>query len=164
VGLGKTHLMHSIGNRLKQRNPSTRIFYLSSEQFMNEMIESIQRNRTIEFKNKYRNADLLLIDDIQFLAGKESTQEEFFHTFNALFDAHKQIVVTSDRPPKEIPTLEDRLISRFHWGSGHRHPGTRPGNQVAILKRKAEVEGASPGRRGALHRVRSNIHANSRAR
>ncbi|MCE9592163.1 MAG: chromosomal replication initiator protein DnaA [Planctomycetes bacterium] len=141
VGLGKTHLMHSIGNRLKQRNPSTRIFYLSSEQFMNEMIESIQRNRTIEFKNKYRNADLLLIDDIQFLAGKESTQEEFFHTFNALYQSQRQIVLSSDSPPAEIPQLEERLVSRFQWGLVAQVSKPDVETRLAILRAKAKVRG-----------------------
>jgi chromosomal replication initiator protein len=160
VGLGKTHLMHAIGNKLRQKHSDCRMFYLSSEQFMNEMIESIQRNRTIEFKNKYRKADLLLIDDIQFLAGKESTQEEFFHTFNALLEARKQIVVTSDRPPKDIPTLEDRLISRFHWGLVTDIQPPDLETRVAILKRKAEAEGAHLPDEVALliaNAVRSNI-------
>jgi chromosomal replication initiator protein len=161
VGLGKTHLMQAIGNQLRQRNSACRIFYLSSEQFMNEMIESIQRNRTLDFKNKYRNADLLLIDDIQFLAGKETTQEEFFHTFNALFDAHKQIVVSSDRPPKEIPTLEERLISRFHWGLVADIQAPEMETRVAIIKRKAEVEGVHlPD--DVAHLIAANVRSNIR--
>jgi chromosomal replication initiator protein len=161
VGLGKTHLMHAIGNHLRQKNPACRIFYVSSEQFMNEMIESIQRNRTLDFRNKYRNADLLLIDDIQFLAGKETTQEEFFHTFNALFDAHKQIVLSSDRPPKEIPTLEDRLISRFHWGLVTDVQAPEMETRVAILKRKAEAEGLHlPD--DVAHMIAANVRSNIR--
>src|SRR5258706_2210542 len=116
VGLGKTHIMLAVGNAMLATNPSARVYYVSSEKFTNEMIFSIQHSKTMEFKNKYRNADALLIDDIQFLAGKETTQEEFFHTFNALYDARKQIILTSDRPPKEIRMLEERLVSRFHWG------------------------------------------------
>ena len=161
VGLGKTHLMHAIGNHLRQKNPACRIFYLSSEQFMNEMIESIQRNRTLDFRNKYRNADLLLIDDIQFLAGKESTQEEFFHTFNALFDARKQIVLSSDRPPKEIPTLEERLVSRFHAGLVTDVQAPEMETRVAILKRKAEVEGLHlPD--DVAHMIAANCRSNIR--
>ena len=116
VGLGKTHLMHAIGHEVHQRFPKKRVAYLTSEQFMNEVIASIQNARMGEFRHKYRTVDVLLIDDVQFLAGKDRTKEEFFHTFNALHEINKQIVISSDRPPKEIPTLEDRLRSRFEWG------------------------------------------------
>ena len=116
VGLGKTHLMHAIGHEVRRRFPKKRISYLTSEQFMNEVIASIQTAQMSEFRHKYRTVDVLLIDDVQFLAEKDRTKEEFFHTFNALHEINKQIVISSDRPPKEIPTLEDRLRSRFEWG------------------------------------------------
>lgn len=137
VGLGKTHLMHAIGNRIKQNNPSMKVLYTSSEKFTNEIINSIQNKNTEAFRQKYRNIDCLIIDDIQFLKGKEQTQVEFFHTFNALKDANKQIIISSDRPPREIETLEDRLRSRFDQGLTADIQPPDLETRMAILRTKA---------------------------
>lgn len=143
VGLGKTHLMHSIGNHIKSINPSAKVLYCSTETFMNELINSIQQNKNQEFRDKYRDIDVLLVDDIQFLSNRERTQEEFFHTFNVLRDANKQIVISSDKPPKEIKTLEDRLSSRFGQGIivDIKLPDFETRN--AILEKKAEIDNIS---------------------
>lgn len=141
-GLGKTHLLHAVGHAVKHARADARVHYVPAERFTNEMIFAIQHGQTLAFRNKYRNVDVLLIDDVQFLAGKESTQEEFFYTFNALRDAHKQIVVTADKAPKDIAGLEDRLISRFNQGlvADLKHPDLE--TRIAILRNRCEQEGA----------------------
>ena len=140
VGLGKTHLVNAIGHRVAAQRANLKVVYLSSESFMNELISSLRRDKMDEFKKKFRNVDVLIVDDVQFIAGKERTQEEFFHTFNSLYESHKQIVITSDKFPKEIPGIEDRLRNRFEWGLIADIQSPDLETRVAILQKKAEIE------------------------
>jgi chromosomal replication initiator protein len=161
VGLGKTHLLQAIGNFAKQNSPSARAYYTSAENFMNEMIQSIQNRTTLEFKRKYRSNDLLLLDDVHFLADKVSLQEEIFYTFNALYEAGKQIVLTSDRPPKDIPSLEERLVSRFHWGLVADIQPPDLETRAAILRKKAERDGIAIPNEVTLY-IATNVKSNIR--
>jgi chromosomal replication initiator protein len=160
VGMGKTHLMQAIGHEVKQRQPEASICYLSSEKFTNEMINSLRYDKMTSFRDKFRTVDVLLIDDIQFLAQKERTQEEFFHTFNELYESSKQIVIASDRPPKELAEIEDRLRSRFEWGliADIQPPDLE--TKIAILQKKAENDRAAlPNDVGLFiaQNIRSNV-------
>jgi len=160
VGLGKTHLMHAVGQYVLQHDRNLKLTYISSERFMNEMINAVRYDRVIDFRERYRTVDVLLVDDIQFLAGKEGTQTEFFHTFNALYDSQKQIVLSSDCPPHEIPALEERLRSRFEWGLIADIQSPDLETKIAILKKKAEAEAVPLPDNVAIYiagKIKSNI-------
>ena len=161
VGLGKTHLMHAIGHRIREDYPDKKLLYISSENFTNELITAIQQNKNAEFRNRFRNVDVLMVDDIQFIAGHNSTQEEFFHTFNTLHTAGKQIVISSDKPPKEIMRLEERLVSRFEWGlvADIQRPDLE--TRIAILRKKALSENLQVGD-DVLELIAGRIESNIR--
>jgi chromosomal replication initiator protein len=161
VGLGKTHLMQAIGNFATSNNPACRVCYLSSETFVNEYIDALQNGKLTQFRKRFRSVDILLIDDVQFLAGKERLQEEFFHTFNALFDGHKQIVLTCDRPATEIPGLERRLVSRFEWGLVTEIDAPEFETRMAILRKKAELMNIEISD-SVIHFIAERIAANVR--
>lgn len=161
VGLGKTHLLHAVGNEILARNPRARVLYVSCEQFTNDFIHAVRGGRAKEFKDRYRTVDLLLIDDIQFITGKEGTQEEFFHTFNTLHQANKQIIISSDRPPKAIAALEKRLLSRLEWGMLVDVGAPDLETRVAILQIKCQKRGVEVPR-DILHFIAGNIHSNVR--
>jgi chromosomal replication initiator protein len=164
VGLGKTHLMQSIANFILQKNPNARVLYVTSENFTNELIDAIRNKNnysTTEFRNKYRNNDVLLIDDIQFIIGKESTQEEFFHTFNALYEAKKQIIISSDKPPKDFETLEERLKSRFEWGLTVDIQSPDYETRMAILRKKEELDNINIDNE-VIQYIASNVKSNIR--
>ena len=161
VGLGKTHLMHSIAHHILTNTPKSKVLYVTSEKFTNELIDSIRHDKNADFRNKYRNIDVLLIDDIQFIIGKESTQEEFFHTFNTLHEAKKQIIISSDKPPKDMETLEERLRSRFEWGLTADIQSPDYETRMAILKKRAELDGLDIDD-DVMQYVANNIQSNIR--
>ncbi|MDR2132462.1 MAG: chromosomal replication initiator protein DnaA [Clostridiales Family XIII bacterium] len=164
AGLGKTHLMHAIWHYINQNNPELRVLYVSSEMFTNELIKAIKEQKTVQFRNKYRNISVLLIDDIQFIEKKESTQEEMFHTINTLYEANKQIIISSDRPPKDFVTFSDRLRSRFEWGLVADIQSPDFETRVAILRNKAELDGyeLTDDLLDVINLISEKIHSNIR--